>query len=172
MDITQAITDEIPRLRRFARGLSASPDLADDLVQDCLERALINLDKWRENSNIRAWLFTILRNLHLNQIRAAARRPSEVSFDGNAEPVVATPPAQGQRLRLVELESALDQLPLKHREVLLLIGMEGMNYKEAAEILDVPTGTIMSRLSRGRERLRTLIDTGTRGGKSPLRRVK
>jgi len=172
MDIRQAIIEEIPRLRRFALGLSANSDLADDLVQDCLERALLNLASWRENSNIRAWLFTILRNVYLNQLRSAARRPGEVAFDGAEEQAAAIPPAQNQGLLLLELETALNKLPLQHREVVLLIGMEGMSYKDAAEILGVPAGTVMSRLARGRERLRTLMDWETSGGRPPIRRVK
>jgi len=176
MDKQQAIIDEIPGLRRFARGLSGNRELADDLVQDCLERALAGLGTWQENTNMRAWLFTILRNLYFNQLRALSRRPNEISYDEHQELMSGTQPTQMDALMVRDLESALNQLPYKHREVVLLVGLEGMNYKDAAEVLGVPTGTVMSRLSRGREMLKNLMDNdnhnGRRSDKPPLRSVK
>jgi len=172
MDKQQAIIDEIPRLRRFARGLSGNHEQADDLVQDCLERALVGLESWQENTNMRAWLFTIMRNLYFNQLRSLSRRPNEITFDEQQELMAGTQPTQMQGLIVRDLETALDTLSYKHREVVLLVGLEGMSYKDAAEILGVPTGTVMSRLSRGRETLKNLMDNGGRGDKPSLRRVK
>ena len=158
MDTRQAVIDEIPKLRRFARALSGDPALADDLVQDCLERALGRLHLWRENTNMRAWLFTILRNLHLNQLRHNARRPREAPLDEMGDAPGSVAPSQGDSIALRDLEKALSRLSDEHREVILLIGLEGMTYQETAEIVGIPLGTVMSRLSRGRETLARLMD--------------
>jgi len=172
LDKQQAVVAEIPKLRRFARALVGNAATADDLVQDCLERALGRLHLWQEKTNMRAWLFTILRNLHINQIRHSARRPAETPFDDLNELPNGTAPAQGQQLMIRDLGQALEKLPDQQREVILLVGLENMSYKETADILDVPVGTVMSRLSRGRETLRVLMDNGDQGDKPPLRRVK
>jgi RNA polymerase sigma-70 factor, ECF subfamily len=160
MDTQQAIIAEIPKLRRFARALVGDAVAADDLVQDCLERALGRVHLWRENTNMRAWLFTILRNIHHNQRRYLARRPHETSYDEMPQPPGTTAPAQGHGITIRDLGQALDQLPDQQREVVLLVGLEDMSYKETAEILDVPLGTVMSRLARGREALERLMDSG------------
>lgn len=165
-----AIIAEIPRLRRFAHALVGDPAAADDLVQDCLLRALGRLSLWRRGTNMRAWLFTMLRNLHANQLRQASRRPVELPIDDTSGP--ASAPAQEQGLALRALGDALDRLPEPQREVILLIGLEGVSYKDAARILDIPAGTVMSRLSRGRETLRTLLDGDGVDGKPSLRSVK
>ncbi|MHA1564391.1 MAG: RNA polymerase sigma factor [Alphaproteobacteria bacterium] len=172
MDIRQAIIAEIPQLRRFACALARDPVAADDLVQDCLERALGRLHLYREKTNIRAWLFTILRNLYRNQRRGIARRPSEIPFDEQQQTLGGTAPNQGQGLAIHDLGQALSSLPDLQREVILLIGLEGMSYKETAKILGAPVGTVMSRLSRGRETLRCLTDGESRRGNVTLRRVK
>lgn len=171
-DKRQLILAEIPKLRRFARSLAGDPALADDLVQDCLERALSRLDQWQQGTNIRAWLYTILRNIHLNQLRYTSRRPAELPFDEAGENVMGTAPSQNQRLIVRDMGQALDKLPLEQREVILLVGLEDMSYKETSEILGVPVGTIMSRLSRGREALRRLMDGQTQDRPTTLRRVK
>jgi RNA polymerase sigma-70 factor, ECF subfamily len=158
MDTRQAIIAEIPKLRRFARALSGNAAAADDLVQDCLERALGRLHLWRENTNLRAWLFTILRNIHLNQLRHSSRRPHETSYDDMPEPPGHSAPAQGHGMAIRDLGLALDKLPDQQREVVLLVGLEDMSYKETAEILDIPIGTVMSRLARGREALGRLME--------------
>lgn len=168
----QAIIDEIPRLRRFARALSGNENLADDLVQDCLERALGSLHTWREGANPRNWLFTILRNVYLNHLRTFSRRPNETVLSDHHGEAVGTAPAQGDGLAVRDLAAALKALPDPYREVVVLVGLEGMNYKDTARILDVPVGTVMSRLSRGRAALKTLMESGGQGGKPPLRRVK
>ena len=145
----------LPRLRRYARALAGQRDEADDLVQDTLERAWSRLHLWRGVSDMRAWLFGIMHNLHADGVRRP--RIGTVPLDDDTpEPQVA--PAQHERLALLDLQSALDALPVEQKEVLLLVGLEDMSYADAARTLGVPIGTVMSRLSRGRERLRALMD--------------
>lgn len=149
------IEAEIPRLRRYARALTRDVVTADDLVQDCLTRALGKLHLWHEGSDLRAWLFTILHNQYVNYIRRAVREGATVGLNEN-EPLLRRAPQQSKRLELRDLERAIAKLPEEQRAVILLIGLEGMRYEEVAAILDVPVGTIRSRLSRGREALRRL----------------
>ncbi|WP_448192054.1 RNA polymerase sigma factor [Azospirillum sp. sgz301742] len=157
--IIAQIESEIPRLRRFARAMVRDATLADDLVQECLERALSRLHLWRPGSNLRAWLFTILRNLHINGIR---RRQAVVDIDGEGQAAIgAASGAQIVRLELRDLRRALGMLPNEQREVVLLIGLEGISYGEAADILGISIGTVKSRLSRGRRALRLLMEGRT-----------
>ena len=155
-DITGLLETEIPRLRRYARALTRDAARADDLVQSCLVRALTKQHLWREGTDLRAWLFTILHNLHVNEVRRSAR-------DGAAVPVedvaMALPVKESASdcLRLRDLDRALGRLPEEQRQIVLLAGLEGMRYEQIAEILDIPIGTVRSRLSRGREMLRVLI---------------
>jgi RNA polymerase sigma-70 factor (ECF subfamily) len=128
---------------------------ADDLVQDCLTRALGKLHLWQEGSDLRAWLFTILHNQYVNHIRRAVREGAMVGLN-ESEPLLRRAPQQSKRLELRDLERAIAKLPEEQRTVILLVGLEGMRYEEVAAILDVPVGTIRSRLSRGREALRRL----------------
>lgn len=151
----------IPRLRRYARALTGDASAADDLVQDALERALLKQSLWREGTDLRAWLFTLMHNLFINQVRSAAASRLVPMDDAHAE----LPQAQAtDRLEIRDLDAALQALPEEQRAVVLLVGLEQMTYDEAARVLDVPIGTVMSRLSRGRERLRQLLhgapDTG------------
>lgn len=154
-DTHHDIEAEIPRLRRYARALTRDVVSADDLVQDCLARALGKLHLWQEGSDLRAWLFTILHNQYVNHIRRAVREGAAVALN-ETEPMLSRAPQQGKRLELRDLERAIAQLPEEQRSVILLVGLEGMHYEEVAVILDVPVGTIRSRLSRGREALRRL----------------
>jgi len=155
----EEITALIPRLRRYARALTGDRSFADDLVQDTLERAWGRIYLWRPGSDLRAWLFTIMHNLHVNQART---RRSEDSIDLRNEPMeFAARPSQEERLEIRDLTMALRRLPDEQREVLLLVGLEEMSYQEAAKALAVPLGTVMSRLSRGRERLRALMSEGS-----------
>jgi RNA polymerase sigma-70 factor (ECF subfamily) len=154
-DTHRDIEAEIPRLRRYARALTRDVVAADDLVQDCLTRALGKLHLWQEGTDLRAWLFTILHNQYVNQIRRAVREGAAVGLSDN-EPLLSRQPHQGKRLELRDLERALANLPEEQRSVILLVGLEGMRYEEVAAVLDVPVGTIRSRLSRGREALRRL----------------
>jgi len=155
-DIHQNIEAEIPRLRRYARALTRDVVAADDLVQDCLARALGKLHLWQEGTDLRAWLFTILHNQYVNQVRRAVREGSSVGLN-ETEPLLTRAPHQGKRLELRDLERALAKLPEEQKAVILLVGLEGMRYEEVAVVLDVPVGTVRSRLSRGREALRRLI---------------
>jgi RNA polymerase sigma-70 factor (ECF subfamily) len=156
---SRLIIAEIPRLRRYARALTRDREAADDLVQDCLERAWSRFHLWRRRDNLRAWLFTIMHNLHANHVRRAKSRPATTSLDlveGSAR-LPALRPAQEDGLETRGIAAALDQLPEEQRQVLLLVALEQLSYEEAAQVLDIPIGTVMSRLSRARERLRRLL---------------
>jgi RNA polymerase sigma-70 factor (ECF subfamily) len=137
VNIQKRIEAELPRLRRYARALVRDVVDADDLVQECLTRALAKLHLWQEGSDLRAWLFTILHNQYVNQIRRSIRME--------------------KRLELRDLDRALGRLPAEQRAVILLVGLEGMPYSAVAEVLAIPTGTVRSRLSRGRLALRDLM---------------
>ena len=154
-DTNRNIEAEIPRLRRYARALTHDITTADDLVQDCLTRALGKLHLWQEGTDMRAWLFTILHNQYVNHIRRAVREGAPVGLS-ESEPLLRRAPPQTKRLELRDLERAIAKLPEEQRTVILLVGLEGMHYEEVAAVLDVPVGTIRSRLSRGREALRRL----------------
>lgn len=167
-DADSLLAQQIPRLRRYARALTGDRGAADDLVQDTLERALTRLHLWRRGSDLRAWLFTIMHNLFVNQARARARHRHE-ALDADPE-ADATRVRDPDPLELRDLASALAQVPEEQRAVLLLVGLEQFTYDEAARVLDIPIGTVMSRLSRGRERLRALLDG--EGSVTPLKVVK
>jgi RNA polymerase sigma-70 factor, ECF subfamily len=160
------ITAQIPRLRRYARALTGDRTSADDLVQDTLERAWGKLHLWRRGSDMRAWMFSIMHNTFINHIRK--KQIVTVSMDDDALDV-PTRATQDDFLQMRDLASAIGKLPHEYREVILLIGLEQMSYEETAQVLGIPLGTVMSRLSRGRERLRTVMA----GENAPvLRRVK
>ncbi len=148
------VAAHIPRLRRYARALVGERHAADDLVQDTLERAINKFHLWRPGSDLRAWLFAIMHNVFINQLRSRGSRPEEPldeAFDaiaGAHEP---------DRLEMRDLDAALARLPVEQREVVLLVGLEEFSYAEASKALGIPIGTVMSRLFRGRERLRALM---------------
>ena len=148
-----------PNLRRYARALTRHAEQADDLVQDCLERALSRRHLWNEDGNTRAWLFTIMHNIHANDTRRRASRPASVPVD-ERDGHYARPAAQHSRMEGLELMAAMERLPEEQRQVILLVALEGMSYGEVAETVGVAQGTVMSRLSRGRERLRQLMEEG------------
>lgn len=145
---------EIPRLRRYARALTGDPARADDLLQDCLARALERRRLWLRARGIRGWLLAIMHNLYVNEVARGARAPHLAPIDAEQHPAVAR--ADGE-LAMRELDRALAALPLEQREMVLLVGLEGLSYREAARAVGVPVGTVMSRLARGRERLRGLL---------------
>jgi RNA polymerase sigma-70 factor (ECF subfamily) len=155
---SSAILAEIPRLRRYARALLGDRAAADDLVQDTLERAWSRLHQWRAGSDMRAWLFGIMHNLRIDQLRRP--RLSTLSIDAD-EFELPTRPTQADALELRDLESALGHLADEQREILLLVALEEMSYADIATTLGIPIGTVMSRLSRGRERLRLIMDGQT-----------
>ncbi|NTV69929.1 MAG: RNA polymerase sigma factor [Azonexaceae bacterium] len=152
---SRAILAELPRLRRYARAMLGDRAAADDLVQDTLERAWSRFAQWRAGSDLRAWLFGIMHNLRVDQLRRGSLPTHALDDDASEVPTRAT---QSDRLEVMDLESALRQLPDEQREVLLLVGLEEMSYAEIAAALAIPVGTVMSRLSRGRERLRQIMD--------------
>jgi RNA polymerase sigma-70 factor, ECF subfamily len=156
--IHKRIEAEIPRLRRYARALVRDVVNADDLVQECLTRALSKLDLWREGSDLRAWLFVILHNQYVNHVRRSIRTGTPVGLDDNGAPALSRPANQEERLELRDLDRALGQLPADQRAVILLIGLEGLSYAEVSALVGVPVGTVRSRLSRGRLALRQLMD--------------
>lgn len=155
MPSSPAIEEHIPRLRRYARALTGTREAADDLVQDALERAWTKQHLWQPDTNLRAWLFSIMHNVHVNQVRSPQNQTLETLEDEAMElPVRAT---QQDGLMVRDLDRALRQLPAEQREVLLLVGLEQMSYEESSQVLGIPLGTVMSRLARGREKLRTLM---------------
>jgi RNA polymerase sigma-70 factor (ECF subfamily) len=159
---------QIPRLRRYARALTGDAVRADDLVQDTLERAWGRRHLWRAGTDLRAWLFTVMHNVFLNQRRSARPTTGFVELDDSLF-LPARPDGVDLQLELRDVASALTKLPAEYREVLLLVALEEMRYEDVAKVLAIPVGTVMSRLSRARERLRAL----TQGHPVPtLRRVK
>jgi len=163
----------IPRLRRYAIALTGNRDAADDLIQDTLERAWRKRALWRPGSDLRAWLFTVMHNVYVNSVRSA--RPVQVLEDeGGAQQPAAMPDASAAEsaVMLAELRAALAKLSDDQRQVILLVGLEQMSYSEAAAVLDVPIGTVMSRLARGREQLRLLLAREHQAAGMGLRRVK
>lgn len=157
----------IPALRRYAYALLRDHTAADDLVQDTLERALLHWSSRRNDGDLRAWLFAILRNLHVGRQRQALRRGAVVDIDEDELPETAA--GQDIVLETRDVLAVLDHLPEEQKSLLLLVGVEDFSYEEAARVLDVPIGTVMSRLSRARRRLRSIVD-GDRV--TLLRRVK
>jgi RNA polymerase sigma factor (sigma-70 family) len=152
---SSAILAEIPRLRRYARALLGDRAAADDLVQDTLERAWSRLHQWRAGSDMRAWLFGIMHNLRVDQLRRPRLSTQSIDADEFELPTRAN---QSDALELRDLESALDHLADEQREILLLVALEEMSYADIASALGIPIGTVMSRLSRGRERLRLIME--------------
>jgi RNA polymerase sigma-70 factor (ECF subfamily) len=147
------IEAEIPHLRRFARYIVRDVDRADDLVQECLTRAIAKVHTWTPGTNLRAWLFVILKNCHINEVRRQ-RPTSEIPAD---HPMLNVPANQDAHVTLLEVRDAFLRLSEEHREVLLLVAIEGLQYEEAAAILSVPLGTVRSRLSRARQALRDAL---------------
>lgn len=159
---------QIPRLRRYAYSLSGDTSHGDDLVQECLERAWSRRRLYDPSRPIRPWLFTIMHNLHINQIRRNAVQPVTVSSDAPGA-VQAQAVNEPGAIDLRDLQRALDSLTPVHREVLVLVGLEQLSYRETAQSLGVPVGTVMSRLSRAREQLRQHLQGSVSGS---IRRVK
>jgi RNA polymerase sigma-70 factor (ECF subfamily) len=170
-DFARLLEAEIPPLRRYARALTRDAARADDLVQGCLVRALTKQHLWQAGTNLRAWLFTILHNQHVNTIRRSVREGVSVPLEEMATTLTVEPSA-GASLLLRDLERAIAALPEERRQVILLVGLEGMRYEDVAKILAIPVGTVRSRLSRSRDMLRELMGMkedsadGSPGGRS------
>ena len=152
----------IPALRRYARALTRNADIADDLVQDTLVRALRSEHLFL-GGEVRSWLYTILTNLNRNRLRSLARRPALSPIEDNDAPDMAGPEAGGR-----DIERALATLVDDQRAALLLVVLEGLSYREVAEVQGVPIGTVMSRLARARAQIKSFLD----GERPALRRVK
>jgi RNA polymerase sigma-70 factor, ECF subfamily len=151
------LAQQIPRLRRYARALTRDPSRADDVVQDCLCRALRKQHLFQPGTDLRAWLFTMLHNQYVNSVRRAVREGPVVPVDEMANTIAETPRQSGP-LMLRDLDRALATLSEDQRQVVLLVGLEGFAYDQVAKILEIPTGTVRSRLSRAREALRQMLD--------------
>lgn len=152
-DIGRLLEPQLPALRRYARKLTRDASRAEDLVQTTVLRALINQGKWAEGTNLRGWLFSILHNEFVSQVRRYARelhRRSAVDLRPAAIP--GSDPEMSYRL--IELKVALANLPASQREIIMLVGLEGYTYERVADVLNVPLGTVRSRVSRARQNLR------------------
>jgi len=156
----------IPALRRYAFTLFHQQDDADDLVQDCLERAIRKQNLWQKKSSLRAWLFTMQHNLFVNQLKSKARKPELVSSPEELMPIIDN---NQPNVLMRDIHYCMQQLTEDQREVLLLITVEGFSYKEVGDIVGIPIGTVMSRLSRAREMLQKLMNGEVR---TELREVK
>ena len=168
MSDADSIVELIPRLRRYARALVGDRIAADDLVQDTLERAWSKLHLYRRGTDLRAWLFTVMHNVYVNQVRAS--RPTVPLDEGMPEAV--QPARESDGLMLRDLDLSIRRLPPEQREVLLLVALEDMSYDETAGALGIPIGTVMSRLSRAREKLRAMLSGLPPGGGKQLKVVK
>ena len=153
MNEAQRLVDLIPRLRRYARALAGDRASADDLVQDTLERAWAKLHLYRRGTDLRARLFTVMHNVHVNKVRSA--RSTDPLDD--EMPELAQRAAQSDALVVRDLDRAIARLPAEQRAVLLLVTLEEMSYEQVARTLGIPIGTVMSRLSRAREKLRSMV---------------
>ena len=163
-EFTDILESEIPKLRRSARALTRDPVRADDLVQSALVRAITRQHLWQPGTNLRAWLFTILHHQNINDVRRSLREGDGIPVDHVALVDVCNPTAA---LQIRDLDRAIAALPSGQRQVILLIGLDGMRYEDVGRILKVPVGTGRSRLSRGRETLRRLIDVGEQADVNP-----
>jgi RNA polymerase sigma-70 factor (ECF subfamily) len=156
MAIVTELVEHLPRLRRYARALTGDRFASEDLVQDTVERALSRFTFFRRGSRMDAWLLAIMHNVFISQKRHQSRRPADESLDERVvDPAVRGTESDGLEIR--DLDRALGQLPVEQRQVLLLVSLEEFSYEETAAILGIPLGTVMSRLSRGRERLRLIL---------------
>lgn len=161
MNEAERLVELIPRLRRYARALVGDRASADDLVQDTLERAWAKLHLYRRGTDLRAWLFTVMHNVHVNKIRAM--RVTDPLDEDLPEMALRAP--QGDALVMRDLDRSIALLPSEQRAVLLLVTLEDMSYEEVARTLGIPMGTVMSRLSRAREKLRAMMQGQTAAAK-------
>ena len=154
-ELSQLIELEIPRLRRYAMFLARDPEKADDLVQECLVRAIDNIEKFQPGTNIRSWLMTILHNIFVNETKK--RRPM-LTQDGAIERATPIEGGQEARHQMRDVQRAFEALSWQHRQIIWFICVEQMDYNEVARQLDVPVGTVRSRLCRAREHLKQLME--------------
>ncbi|MCI4660901.1 MAG: sigma-70 family RNA polymerase sigma factor [Neomegalonema sp.] len=163
--LSDALPDELPHLRAFARIFHRDPARADDLVQEAVLKAWSNIDKFQEGTNLRAWLFTILRNVFLSEMRERKREVEDA--DGAFAAQLAQAPSQDSQMEYDDFLTALQKLSEEHREALILVGGSGFSYEEAAEICGCAVGTVKSRVNRARARLAELMHLDPSGVTSP-----
>lgn len=160
-DLMDDIADQVPALRRYALALTQDRDRADDLVQDCLERAIRKRRLWRPSGSLKSWLFKVMVNVNRNQVRRSDFARNSLPIEEVRDPARLSEQApQVDRIALGQTADALARLPEDQKEVLTLVVLEGVSYREAAEILNIPQGTVMSRLSRARQNLTRLTEEG------------
>ena len=159
----------LPNLRAFGFSLCGDSERADDLVQETLLKAWQNLDKFTEGTNLRAWLFTILRNTYFSQLRQKGREVEDV--DGKQAASLAVAPAQHDHLDMQDFLAALNMISAEQREALVLVGAAGMSYDEAAEVAQCAVGTIKSRVNRARIQLTRILGLADTGGSAPDCRI-
>jgi RNA polymerase sigma factor (sigma-70 family) len=147
----------LPRLRRYAIALVGDRTLADDLIQDCVERALKNRGALKDSHRLFGWLRTILHNLYMDALRERRSQGMPVDLDDMADSLMASV-APNDRTLAMDFTRAMDQLTPDHRQILLLVGLEGLSYRDVAVELDIPIGTVMSRLARARDQLRMKLE--------------
>ncbi|HEU0070206.1 MAG TPA: sigma-70 family RNA polymerase sigma factor [Alphaproteobacteria bacterium] len=165
--IESVLVGQIPYIRRYARALTRNAADADDLVQTCLMRAIVNMDRFEQGTNLRAWLLTIMHNVFIDGVRKVKRARDA---DESAESMMSglyTRPNQVESLQLGDLQNAMEQLPEEQRTTLILVALEDMSYEEAAQVTGVPVGTVRSRLSRARHSLMRMVDGLTMDDVSP-----
>lgn len=155
---TAELNEVLPSLRRFALMLTRSEDRANDLVQDSVERALLKSHYFEPGTNLRSWMFTLCRRLFLNNIRKNKTRGVSVEFDDAPQATLSVAPNQEARVEYAQMQECFDRLPRRDREILSMVAIEGWKYDEAASALGVPIGTVRSRLSRARARLRDMAE--------------
>lgn len=167
-NFSKLLIENIPHLRRYARSLTRDQHQSEDLVQDCLDRALSRMSQWQSGTNLRAWLFTIMHNLHVSSLRGRHHSSTWESLD-QSETADQRQSGQEGMIQMRDLEHALYRLNDDQREILMLVCVEGMRYEEVAQVLNIASGTVMSRLHRAREALRQILK-----GEEPtkLRRIK
>ncbi len=154
-EVSEQLVALLPRLRRFARTLARNPHDADDVVQLALERALTRIGQWRPDTKLESWMFGIIRNAWIDEVRARKRHDAVLAPEELGEHVGET--TTDAEIHRMALEAALSQLPEEQRSAVALVLIEGLSYKEAAEAMDVPIGTLTSRLARGRDALTALL---------------
>jgi RNA polymerase sigma-70 factor (ECF subfamily) len=155
-NVHEQIAALLPRLRRFARNLTRNPHDADDVVQIAVERALLKLEQWRRDARLDSWMFKIVRNVWIDELRARGRR-DKIFLAAEAGENVGEAVME-REAELMSVQSAMARLPEEQRMAVSLVSVEGLPYKEAAEVLEVPIGTLTSRLARGREALQAMLD--------------
>lgn len=155
VQLQNQLVELLPRLRRFARNLTRRPDDADDVVQIALERALSRCEQWDSGSRLDSWMFGIIRNAWIDELRRHQRRGSHLELDQISDNVADTRDAA--EIETMSVQAAMAKLPEEQRTAVILVLVEGLSYKEAAQVMETPIGTLTSRVARGREALQALL---------------